>query len=543
MPVGGAGDINETLTAGKTYYVVVAGCGLTAGNYVLQTFVTPWMGIDDPGLITLVQQLFARDGQLTRADMIQILDYTVSNPSGTLSAMDLNDLKTIVKNDAGYFKLANYVRVLSDDVVLGNSANQYYTGGTNFQPATYLPGSGMIDPGATPPAGPGDLKMGSTAADMKMLVGKWFLGTDLPDPAFVNLDPTETMVAGIDPLQYAAFTGPLYSKVAGVPTPVLTDVQQGGLGDCYFLATLAGIANANPTAIENMIFPNGDGTWTVRFYNNGVADYVTVNNELPIVSAQLAKDWTGTVGGLAYNGAWTILSSSDSTHGLWLALVEKAYAQWNEVGAEQHGAGLDGENAYGPIAGGFSQPVMDQVLGPTDMSKDAQAGAGGFTAADDQTIIQAEGTKGDVVTGGTIEGLNSMYTSDNLIVEGHEYTVVAASAASITVHNPWGNAPDDNFNVPPVKTQPPPLPWANFNVDFDEYSIATTLNSQPFLLTSTTGTGSGTTTSNKEHLPKFLGFNRWHGRGQHRIRCGQRVACTGQFGSELEERPAPARGE
>jgi hypothetical protein len=58
------------------------------------------------------------------------------------------------------------------------------------------------------------------------------------------------------------------------------DVNQGNLGDCYLLASLAGTAYRTPSTIQNMFTDNGDGTFTVRFLRNGVANYVTVDRLL-----------------------------------------------------------------------------------------------------------------------------------------------------------------------------------------------------------------------------------------------------------------------
>lgn len=46
----------------------------------------------------------------------------------------------------------------------------------------------------------------------------------------------------------------------------VTDVQQGYLGDCYFMALLAAIAQVRPDAIEQMVKPNDDGSFTVSFF-------------------------------------------------------------------------------------------------------------------------------------------------------------------------------------------------------------------------------------------------------------------------------------
>jgi pyrrolidone-carboxylate peptidase len=45
-----------------------------------------------------------------------------------------------------------------------------------------------------------------------------------------------------------------------------SDVRQGYLGDCYFMALLAAIAEVRPEAIEQMVKPNTDGTFTVSFF-------------------------------------------------------------------------------------------------------------------------------------------------------------------------------------------------------------------------------------------------------------------------------------
>ena len=65
-------------------------------------------------------------------------------------------------------------------------------------------------------------------------------------------------------------------------TPSYADIRQGGLGDCYLLSSLGETALRTPAVIQNMFIVNGDGTYTVRFYHNGVADYVTVDSALPV---------------------------------------------------------------------------------------------------------------------------------------------------------------------------------------------------------------------------------------------------------------------
>lgn len=47
----------------------------------------------------------------------------------------------------------------------------------------------------------------------------------------------------------------------------ISDIQQGDYGDCYFMSSMGAIAREHPGFIEKMIHDNGDGTYTVTFYD------------------------------------------------------------------------------------------------------------------------------------------------------------------------------------------------------------------------------------------------------------------------------------
>ena len=321
------------------------------------------------------------DGSLSRADMIQIL--TSVGAGGTVSATDLADLKTILANAAQY-NMPNYVQVLAGDVVNGNPANAHYQG-----------------------ARLGNLAAGSSAAQLDKLIGKWFLGTDLPALTSSSLT-------------YATASGSLFPA-----TPSHNDEYQGQLGDCYFISSLGTIADSNPAAIENMFIDNGDGTYTVRFYggtygafynadgsvsdgftnNAGTADYVTVNCSLPVYS-------NGTLAYADYG-----FNASSPANSLWIPLAEKAYAQWNETGKE----GRDGTNTYGSIEGGWMATVDAQVLGhnATDYN---------VTASTKQAMINALAA-GKAVTIGT-DGSTSGDSLPYGLYGSHAYAVIGYNASA-----------------------------------------------------------------------------------------------------------------
>jgi hypothetical protein len=272
--------------------------------------------------------------------------------------------------------MPNYVQVLATDVVDGNPANAHYQG----QPL-------------------GNLAAGSPAMVSKDLIGKWFLGTDVP--------AADAGTNGTD-YGYALASGSLFSG-----NPSHKDEFQGYLGDCYLITSLGSVADAAPAAIRNMFLYNGDGTWTVRFYANGTADYVTVNAMLPVDSN----------GRLVYADCGDLASGTSNV--LWIPLAEKAYVQWDETGKEGRG----GVNAYSDIAGGWMNTVYSQLLGQP-------AAFYNLVTASDQAALVNAMTSDWAVSVGTI-------CSSNLpdgLYGCHAYAVIGydSSAGTFTLYNPWG---------------------------------------------------------------------------------------------------------
>jgi hypothetical protein len=259
---------------------------------------------------------------------------------------------------------------------------------------------------------------------------------------------------------YQAVSGSLFPHA-----PTITDEHQGELGDCYFISSLGTIASSNPAAIENMIINNGDGTYTVRFYTGtyggsansdgsysdgfasgaGTADYVTVNNMLPTYGGTLA---------FADYGA----SPTNASNTLWIPLLEKAYAQWNETGNE----GRNGTNTYAGIEGGWMATVDAQVLGhnATDY---------GMGATYQQDMINALNS-GEAVTIGTIGSSNSSDTLPYGLYGSHAYGVTGynASSGTFTLYNPWG------FDQPTSA-----LTWADLQATTSGFVVANTSGTTP----------------------------------------------------------------
>src|SRR5208283_2122475 len=141
-----------------------------------------------------------------------------------------------------------------------------------------------------------------------------------------DLPSSTVSMSGYQPysVKYSTVNSPLY----GTAGPTMSDINQGYLGDCYLLSSLAEVANQNPSAISSMITNNGNGTYGVRFYVNGAPRYVTVD-------AQLAD------GGTIFN----------SGSNIWGSLVEQAYAEVQAQGVVT-GNSVNYGNSFSTIGNG-----------------------------------------------------------------------------------------------------------------------------------------------------------------------------------------------
>jgi hypothetical protein len=222
------------------------------------------------------------------------------------------------------------------------------------------------------------------------------------------------------------------------------------LGDCYLISSLGTIADSNPTAIQDMIVDNGVDsvtglhTYTVRFYANGKADYVTVDNQLPTSGSVLIFDGYG-------NG------TTSPQGGLWIELIEKAYAQWNQTGKE----GRNGTNTYAGIEGGWMSDVDAQVLGHSASSYN-------LVTTSDMNALIAGVTGHQAVTIGTDASSNSNDTLSYGLYGSHAYAVIGYSGGLFTLYNPWG------------MDQPQTMTWAQLQTVCDGFVVASTANPTAF---------------------------------------------------------------
>jgi hypothetical protein len=231
-----------------------------------------------------------------------------------------------------------------------------------------------------------------------------------------------------------------YQNVSNVPLFAngvsYWDVKQGAVGDCWLLSALAEVALRNSSVIQSMFTYDGTAqengqtvsVWTVRFYENGTPQYVTVDSELP-AGGNYYDNITHNIPTLNSNGTFQTESE------LWVALAEKAYAQLDV----NKWVGRDGANWYDNPAvtplgqttglnGGWIGNALEVITGQ----------AGSVAQPLNFTNMVNAWNAGDYI------GLSSQnfatLLDSNGVVSTHAYAVIGFNSATqqFELFNPWG---------------------------------------------------------------------------------------------------------
>ena len=205
-------------------------------------------------------------------------------------------------------------------------------------------------------------------------------GQNLPDP-----------VAGFGYQNFSAL--PLFSTTG----PNKDDINQGAVGDCYFLAGLGAVAKANPDRIRQHVVELGDGTYGVQF----ASTYIRLDGDLPSDSGNLP---------------YARLGTGDS---IWTAIMEKAFAYYRYNISD-----------YSSIDAGLTSEAFSAMGAASEWYFRSQ------TADDLWKYVSRELAAGKALTASSPMG------SANL-VGGHAYMVDRAytdgnGTRHVVLRNPWG---------------------------------------------------------------------------------------------------------
>ncbi|MBC6459373.1 C2 family cysteine protease [Actinomadura sp. HBU206391] len=227
-----------------------------------------------------------------------------------------------------------------------------------------------------------------------------------------------------------------------------SDVSQGRLGDCYFIASLGALALKRPDIIQKAIRENANGTYTVTLFPGNVRTEVTVTPDLP----------TDENGNPAFAGTGDIDSNREE---IWPGLMEKAYAKI--------------KGGYGDIEGG---KFTDRFGVLTGKSREVRSPVflSIHTATWNKPIdfdeLATEFNSGNPITAGVVNpiaqqlignvGPPTDYVKNGEITTDHEYflTEVNEQDKTVTVQNPWGSS------YPEVT-----MSWKDFSDTFINISI------------------------------------------------------------------------
>ena len=350
--------------------------------------------LTDAGIEADSARLMVGDS-LSYASMLTILeDAAVGGMTpgkfGTLQAL------ASLLNAPGGITASAYVEEIARNVIDGNGANATWNGGSST------------------PVALGNLSATSSQTQAGELIGEWFLGTDLPSLSVASVGETDMGST------YTMTANPLYGSTGA---PSYLDVNQGYVGDCYFLASLAEVAFQEPAAIESMIANNGNGTYGVRFIIDGQADYVTVNGDLPTLPS-----------GYSFANGSTYEFANGSV--AWAELIEKAYAELNAQPDVPHGAQLDSaSDSYAGVSAG-SGYALTEITGQEVQYASLSAHTSVSALSSLNVQLGTAWNSGEEITIGTSD------TESGDIIADHMFEVIRYNAATetLTLHNPWGSA-------------------------------------------------------------------------------------------------------
>jgi Flp pilus assembly pilin Flp len=215
--------------------------------------------------------------------------------------------------------------------------------------------------------------------------------------------------------------------------PHPNDVSQGQIGDCYLMAALAAMAHRRPEVINKNVKDNGDGTFTVTFYEQRT--WRSPKKVDVVVKAEFP----------ARDGNWVFAQPGDKSgdkEELWPMLYEKAWAQYK------------GGGDYAKIVGGHPHNVWQAMTGETS-NWHSTTGLWDMSFKDFASHVDAGPVAAGTVSKG--DGKKIQLFKDSVLYAEHAYWVesVNRDAKTVTVRNPWG------WNEKPIT-----LSWDDFKKGF-----------------------------------------------------------------------------
>ena len=200
-----------------------------------------------------------------------------------------------------------------------------------------------------------------------------------------------------------------------------TDIQQGQIGDCYFLSAVGALCNIHTKSgqklIEDLFLHTSktkEHVYGVYYFINGVWELILVDDYFP---------YSG-------EGFKQFAFASSHSNELWISLMEKAWAKINGCYAKV-GCGGQPHEVFDVLTEAYSEQI--------EISE---------SKADEIWNKMAESQdKGYVMTAGTSGDVSNLDIEEVGLSAGHAYTVLAVYELKgpngkekvVRLRNPWGN--------------------------------------------------------------------------------------------------------
>jgi len=181
-------------------------------------------------------------------------------------------------------------------------------------------------------------------------------------------------------------------------------------------------------------------TWGVRFLDkSGENHWVTANNELVVLSQDAAD--------AAYTKAKGVDAQGNQSRELWAPVLEKAYAQANEIDIFHR---TKSQNNMAAIEGGLAEPIVYLIGGKVTTFATEVINYNGVPALNTSLVPQGSTALAEL-TKSINAGKSLWLSSDNetksgestLFTGGHAFFVYDADLTrndntTVKVYNPWG---------------------------------------------------------------------------------------------------------
>lgn len=227
-------------------------------------------------------------------------------------------------------------------------------------------------------------------------------------------------------------------------------VIQGGVGDCWLLSPMCGLAAKRPELLEGL-FSIGEGSYTVTFYDfDGSEQAATITGHLVYIPRQDVAGGRGYKprNELCYVGQQLGLVDAEPNNGqLWASFLEKAMAEY--FGGYESLDGGDGETAlqacdgFRLLTGRESNFVAPSDYSLEELVEALDSGVVAFTTKANKTLrtrlLKTEPKK--------VGGFKNL-------LEDHAYLVDRVDGGKIILYNPHGELSHLRHNIAE------PLTWS-----------------------------------------------------------------------------------